>query len=138
MVSEARTVPGANLLPAVILIRARAVARPLARTTGSALLFARALPLAVVLPLVLIATLALTVPVLGAQLLYGTITGSVNDSTGAVLPGVTVQATSTGTGVVKSAVTDERGTFVFSDLVPGLYDVSFELSGFKTVTQRGA
>ena len=138
MVSEARTVSGANLLPAVILMRARAVARPLARTTRSAPAFAQALPLAVVLPIVLTVTLALTIPVPArAQLLYGTITGSVNDSTGGVLPGVTVQAANTGTGVVKSAVTDERGAFVFSDLVPGLYDVSFELSGFKTLTQRG-
>src|SRR5215472_4361484 len=72
-----------------------------------------------------------------AQLLYGTITGNVSDSTGAMLPGVTVQAANTSTGVVKGAVTDERGTFVFSDLVPGIYDVSFELSGFKTLTQRG-
>src|SRR5215472_1600793 len=71
-----------------------------------------------------------------AQLLYGTITGNVSDSTGGTLPGVTVQATNTGTGVVKSAVTDERGAFVFSDLVPGSYDVSFELSGFRTLLQR--
>ena len=52
-----------------------------------------------------------------AQLLYGTITGNVNDSTGAALPGVSVQARNTDTGVVKNAVTDERGVFVFSDLV---------------------
>jgi hypothetical protein len=72
-----------------------------------------------------------------AQLLYGTITGNVNDSTGAALPGVTVQAKNTGTGVVKTVVTDERGAFVFSDLVSGIYDVSFELSGFRTLLQRG-
>ena len=72
-----------------------------------------------------------------AQLLYGTITGNIIDSTGAALPGVTVQARNTGTGVVKNAVTDERGTFVFSDLVSGVYDVSFELSGFRTLSQRG-
>src|SRR5215471_4488921 len=87
--------------------------------------------------LVLVATLfACSLPA-RAQLLYGTITGNVNDSTGAALPGVTVQARNTDTGVVKNAVTDERGVFVFSDLVSGVYDVSFELSGFRTVLQRG-
>jgi hypothetical protein len=72
-----------------------------------------------------------------AQVLYGTITGNVSDATGAVLPGVNVQATNVGTGVVKTAVTDDRGAYVFSDLVPGMYDVSFVLSGFTTVGHKG-
>src|SRR5262249_11415020 len=93
-------------------------------------------------PLVLVALVLVTAALAGssparAQLLYGTITGNVNDSTGAALPGVTVQAKNTGTAVVKTVVTDERGVFVFSDLVSGVYDVSFELSGFRTVLQQG-
>ena len=63
-----------------------------------------------------------------AQVLYGTITGNVTDQTGAVLPGTTVQVVNTATGVAKTAVTDARGVFLFSDLIPGAYDVSFDLS----------
>ena len=73
-----------------------------------------------------------------AQVLYGTITGNVTDGTGAVLPGTTVQALNVDTGVSKATVTDARGAFLFSDLIPGVYDVSFEISGFRKVVQKGA
>src|SRR5687767_7032511 len=61
-----------------------------------------------------------------AQVLYGTITGNVTDATGGALRGTTVVATNAGTGVSKTATTDDRGTFNFSDLIPGVYDVKFE------------
>lgn len=73
-----------------------------------------------------------------AQVLYGTITGNVTDGTGAVLPGTTVQALNVDTGVSKTTVTDARGAFLFSDLNPGVYDVSFEISGFRKVLHKGA
>jgi hypothetical protein len=73
-----------------------------------------------------------------AQVLYGSITGNVADTTGAFLPGVSVQARNVGTGVAKTAVTDERGAYVFSDLLPGDYDVVFELSGFTRLSHKGA
>lgn len=63
-----------------------------------------------------------------AQVLYGTITGNVTDSTGGALAGATVQAVNVATGVSKETVTDTRGTFLFGDLIPGAYDVSFQLS----------
>ena len=72
-----------------------------------------------------------------AQVLYGTITGRVTDPSGGILPGTTVQVVNTETGVTKTAVTDERGAFIFSDLISGVYDVSFEISGFKQLVQRG-
>jgi hypothetical protein len=72
-----------------------------------------------------------------AQVLYGTITGQVTDTTGGALPGATVAAVNTGTGVSKTATADERGTFTFADLVPGAYDVTFQLSGFRTTVHRG-
>ena len=68
---------------------------------------------------------------------YGTITGNITDSTGAVLAGATVQAANVATGVSKETVSDARGAFIFSDLIPGIYDVSFQLSGFKGVVQKG-
>src|SRR5687767_11086422 len=75
-------------------------------------------------------------PASHAQVLYGSLTGDVTDATGAVLPGATVLATNVGTGVVKQTITDQRGGFVFSDLLPGVYDVSFELAGFNRIVQR--
>ena len=76
-------------------------------------------------------------PLASAQVLYGSITGNVTDATAGTLPGTTVVALNTGTGVSRTAITDERGAFNFSNLVPGTYDVTFELSGFKRLAQRG-
>ena len=73
-----------------------------------------------------------------AQVLYGTITGTVTDASGGLLPGVAVTVLNTETGVSKSTVSDERGAFNFSDLVPGVYDVTFELTGFKNIVQKAA
>jgi hypothetical protein len=78
----------------------------------------------------------LLAPASQSQVLYGSLTGTVTDKTGAVLPGTTVLATNVATGVMKQMVTDEVGTFLFSDLTPGVYDVTFELAGFSTVVQR--
>jgi hypothetical protein len=72
----------------------------------------------------------------GAQVLYGTMTGNVTDATGSVLPGTSVQVTNTETGVTKTSVTDADGGYLVSDLVPGVYDVAFEISGFKRVLRR--
>ena len=79
-----------------------------------------------------------TVPGADAQVLYGTITGTVTDASGGLLPGATVTALNVGTGVTKATIADERGAFNFSDLVPGVYDVTFQLSGFKNVVQKAA
>ena len=76
-------------------------------------------------------------PAAPAQVLYGTITGNVTDSTGGALAGATVQVVNVATGVAKETVSDARGTFIFSDLIPGVYDVSFQLSGFKGLSHKG-
>jgi hypothetical protein len=65
-----------------------------------------------------------------------TLTGTVTDSTGAVLPGVTVTATNQATGNVFSAVTDGTGRFRLPVRV-GTYRLAIELSGFTTVTREG-
>ncbi len=84
-----------------------------------------------------VAAMVAVAPLASAQVLYGSITGNVIDGTGAALPGTTVVAVNAGTGVSRTAATDARGTFNFSDLIPGVYDVTFELAGFKTLAQRG-
>src|SRR6266849_2485779 len=60
-----------------------------------------------------------------------TVSGTVSDSSGAVLPGVSVTATNTGTGVVTSGVSNESGVYNFASLLPGTYKVSAELPGFQ-------
>ena len=53
-----------------------------------------------------------------AQVLYGSLTGNVTDPTGAVAVGAKVQALNVGTNVAKTATTDDRGAYLFSDLCP--------------------
>lgn len=68
----------------------------------------------------------------------GAIAGIVRDATGAVLPGVTVEASSPAL-IEKSrvAVTDEQGNYKILDLRPGTYAVSFTLTGFSTFKREG-
>ena len=67
-----------------------------------------------------------------------TIAGVVKDSSGAVLPGVTVEAASPALiEKVRSAVSDERGQYRLDGLRPGTYTVTFSLAGFATVKHDG-
>ena len=63
----------------------------------------------------------------------GSITGTVKDSSGAVLPGATVTLTNPATGLVQTATSDTRGVFVALSLPPGTYTVAVEMQGFKRV-----
>jgi hypothetical protein len=65
------------------------------------------------------------------------ITGVVKDTSGAVLPGVTVEASSPALiEKVRSAITDGSGTYRIIDLRAGVYDVTFSLTGFSTVKRE--
>ena len=67
-----------------------------------------------------------------------TISGTVKDSSGAVLPGVTVEASSPALiEKVRSTVSDERGQYRLSELRPGTYTLTFSLAGFATVRNEG-
>jgi hypothetical protein len=83
----------------------------------------------------LLAVLALAPPA-QAQVLYGTLTGEVTDPTGAVVAGAKVTALNTGTNVAKTGVTSERGVFAFSDLQPGVYDLTVEAPAFNAATRK--
>ncbi len=72
-----------------------------------------------------------------AQVTTATLVGLVRDNSGAVIPGANVVATHEGTGVAREGVSDANGEFVFSALPNGPYTVRIELSGFKTISQRG-
>jgi hypothetical protein len=72
-----------------------------------------------------------------AQRTTGTISGVVKDSSGAVLPGVTVTVAGERIVGTQTAVANEQGFFRISNLPPGEYDLSFSLSGFRTVHRQG-
>ncbi len=61
----------------------------------------------------------------------GSVSGTVKDASGGVIPGADVTATNTETGVATNTVTLGDGTFVFGSLPPGTYVAAAELSGFK-------
>jgi outer membrane receptor protein involved in Fe transport len=79
----------------------------------------------------LLCLLVLAVPAL-AQEQSGAIHGVVKDSSGAVLPGVTVEARSSFTSRAVTVVTDARGAYRFPALPPGDYEVTATLEGFAT------
>src|SRR5512135_1313012 len=85
--------------------------------------------------------LTATVLVLGlataafAQKTTGDITGTVTDTTGGVLPGVTVNAVCTATNATRTATTDARGGYSIPELPPCVYKVSADIQGFKTTTR---
>jgi hypothetical protein len=64
----------------------------------------------------------------------GTISGTVGDASGAVIPGVTVTATNNATGVVTTVLSNDAGVYNFASLQPGTYRVSANLPGFQTRT----
>jgi hypothetical protein len=72
-----------------------------------------------------------------AQILYGSLTGAVTDQQKAAMPGVTVTAINTGTTVATEAVTDDAGNYTIRNLVPGIYDITAVLQGFRELRQRG-
>src|SRR2546425_1854626 len=65
------------------------------------------------------------------------VSGTVKDQSGAVLPGVEVTATQTDTGLKRSAVTDETGSYILPNLPVGPYRVEAALPGFRTYVQTG-
>jgi hypothetical protein len=64
----------------------------------------------------------------------GSLNGAITDSRNAFVPGVTVRALNTATGLILTTVTNEKGEYGFSDVKAGTYQVSAERSGFQTNT----
>src|SRR4030081_2726957 len=79
--------------------------------------------------------LRVAVPV-NAQVLYGTLTGNITDSTGAALPGARIEASNIATGLKKEVTTDDRGAYLFNDLQPGTYNVTISATSFGTLRQE--
>ena len=67
---------------------------------------------------------------------YGSISGTVTDSTGAVVPDAVVTATQSGTGLMVKTTATGEGTFVFPSLAPTVYNLSASHAGFQTYEVR--
>src|ERR1051326_8667848 len=75
-------------------------------------------------------------PLIFGQADTGSVSGTVKDQTGAVIPTARVTLTNEGTNISRSVDTDTSGFYVFSPLRVGSYTVSASKTGFNTVEQR--
>jgi hypothetical protein len=82
-------------------------------------------------------TLLIAVSLSFAQTARGTITGTVSDTTLAVIPGVSIVATNTETASRYETVSTETGNYTLSQLPAGVYELSAELPGFKKYVRQG-
>lgn len=72
-----------------------------------------------------------------AQLTSATISGTIKDETGAILPGAAVIVRNVETGITRTTVTDERGRYYVPNLAPGSYEIQAELTVFQTGLRSG-
>src|SRR3989442_340502 len=87
--------------------------------------------------LLIIGSVILSGHLVFAQVTTGTILGVVQDSSGAVLPGVSVMVKNVDTGITRTATTDEGGRYTLPDLTLGNYEVQGQLTGFQTEVRSG-
>jgi hypothetical protein len=74
---------------------------------------------------------------LNAQVLYGSVVGTVTDQTGAVVPGVTVTITNIETGQAREGITDDAGNYSILNVLEGKYDLSATMTGFRNYLEKG-
>ena len=84
--------------------------------------------------LVVLGLVATAVPA-AAQILYGSIVGTVRDSTGAIMPGATVTIVNKETNLTREATTNSDGAYSLINVQPGPYDIKITLSGFRDVAR---
>lgn len=94
----------------------------------------RAWPLCLFLTLSAIAIVSMPA---GAQVLYGSIVGIVQDPSGGAIPNAAVSVTNTETGLTVTDKTDEAGRFNLQNLAPGRYDLKVTSTGFRTFARTG-
>jgi hypothetical protein len=73
---------------------------------------------------------------LGAQALTGQISGEIQDPAGKLVPGAAVALLNAATGQKRSTVSNATGDFVFTQVLPGDFDLRVELAGFKKFEQK--
>src|SRR5215510_10707145 len=77
------------------------------------------------------------VSILAAQGVRATIVGRVTDDTGAVVPGVNITITNTGTNESRGVIVNDNGEYAIPQLAPGQYTLTAEYSGFNKVVRPG-
>ena len=70
-------------------------------------------------------------------LVNATVVGTVTDETGAVIPGVAVKITNAGTNISQETTTDSEGRYRIANLQPGDYQITSEITGFRTAVLKG-
>ncbi len=86
---------------------------------------------------VVLSVLALLEAPAAAQVLYGSILGTVEDPSGAVVPSAAVIIKNTQTGSSREVIADEQGRFSIPNVLPGRYDLTVTASGFRPVARTG-
>ncbi|MDA1315833.1 MAG: carboxypeptidase regulatory-like domain-containing protein [Acidobacteria bacterium] len=89
-----------------------------------------------VLHLLLAGAIFLAPSIISAQTGQGTLTGTITDATGAIIPGVNVSIVNQGTGFTYSAVSNEEGIYRTPYLNAGMYQITYETEGFKKLIRR--
>jgi hypothetical protein len=74
---------------------------------------------------------------LNAQVLYGSVVGTVTDQTGAVVPDASVTITNVETGQTRQGTTDAAGYYSISNVLEGTYDLSVKKTGFRPHLEKG-
>src|SRR5437667_9397187 len=78
----------------------------------------------------------LLVAQLGFGQTFGSISGETRDSSGAIVAGAVVTVVNSGTNATRTVATNEAGEYAFPSLLPGMYSVKVERTGFKTVVRN--
>ncbi len=85
----------------------------------------------------LLAALAVIAPRgASAQELYGSVVGTVQDGSGARIPGATIEIVNRDTNLTRSTVSYETGAYTFANVLPGTYNVKVTLQGFKEFVRQ--
>src|SRR5215831_19626379 len=79
--------------------------------------------------------LTLVAQPLPAQVLFGSVSGTISDQSGAGVPKAHVTLINKATSVQKEGDTNENGYYSITDVPPGTYDLTVKTSGFKSLTQ---
>jgi hypothetical protein len=86
--------------------------------------------------LLLCAATLFSVPAAHAQILYGSLTGTITDASNAVIPNVTVELTNQATGTGRTVTSDSHGDYLVRNMEPGPYTITIKHPGFAAFTQR--
>ena len=89
------------------------------------------------LAFVLVALVMCSMSWAAAQTTTATLAGTITDETQAVLPGVEITVTNTGTSATRTAISGDAGQYRVGDLAPGEYEMEAQLPGFQTAVRSG-